>query len=134
MALLADIRDGLEETLAAGLNDGVNVYRLPVDRIDAPAVVVMGFRMDPETMMASVRRVRAELLVLVSRRHVDQVDLLDALVDPSVDGSVLDVLAADPSLGDRVDSAIVTMVGDYGELAVGDIGYYSASVSLEVLG
>lgn len=134
MALLADIRDGLEETLAAGLNDGVNVYRLPVDRIDAPAVVVMGFRMDPETMMASVRRVRAELLVLVSRRHVDQVDLLDALVDPSVDGSVLDVLAADSSLGGRVDSAIVTMVGDYGELAVGDIGYYSASVSLEVLG
>ena len=134
MALLADIRDGLEETLAAGLNDGVNVYRLPVDRIDAPAVVVMGFRVDPETMMASVRRVRAELLVLVSRRHVDQVDLLDALVDPSVDGSVLDVLAADPSLGGRVDSAIVTSVGDYGEMPAGDIGYYSASVNLEVLG
>lgn len=134
MALFADVRDGLEATLNAGLSDGVNVYRLPTDRVEAPAVVVMGFRMDPETLGATLRRVRTDLLVVVSRRHVDQVELLDALLDPSVDGSVLDVLAADPSLGGKVDSAIVTSVGDYGEIIVGDVGYYSATVSLEVLG
>lgn len=132
MAFLADVRDGLEVTLS--VLPGVNVYRLPTDRVEAPAVLVMGFRITPQTMGDPLRRVTTDLLVVVSRRHVDQVDLLDALVDPSVDDSVPAILADDPSLDGKVDSCIVTSIGDYTELVVGDVGYYAATVSVEVLG
>jgi hypothetical protein len=132
--LLADIRDGLAEVLSDGL-PSVNVYRLPTDRVEAPAVCVMGFRMDPQTMAAApLQRVTTDLLVLVSRRHIDQVDLLDALVDPALSDSVPAALAADFTLGGRVDSCIVTGVGDYGEVPVGDVGYYAATITVEVMG
>jgi hypothetical protein len=132
--LLSDIRDGLTDVLSNAL-PSVNVYRLPTDRVEPPAVCVMGFRMDPQTMAISpLQRVTTDLLVLVSRRHIDQVDLLDALVDPAVSDSVPAALAADHTLGGVVDSCVVTGVGDYGEVPVGDVGYYSATVTLEVMG
>lgn len=130
MATLTDVRDGLVEALSNGL-PGVNVYRTPSDDITAPAVIIAGFTIDPATFGAG-GLVGVDLYAAVSRRNEAEIDTLDALVTPDGDSSAWAAINADPSLGDRVSYCVVTNVGDYREIVIGETGYYSATLRLEV--
>lgn len=131
-ASLADLRDGLVSTLENRL-PGWNIYRLPPDTVDGPAVAVMGFQMDPGTFGDTAVRVAAELLVIVSHRHRDQLELLDVVLSPSGTDSLWALFDDDPTLGDTVAFCTVTSAGDYRQLMVADIGYYAATVNLSVM-
>jgi hypothetical protein len=130
-ATLAEVRTAIADTLSARL-PGVNAYRLPVDNPSAPCAIVAGRVTNPDTMDGSVTDVW-DVYVAVSHRNVDQVDDLDALTDQTGDGSAVAALRADPSLGGVVMAAVVTTVGDYRELTMGDVSYYAATVTVEVM-
>ena len=132
-ASIADVRDGLVEVLTNGLSPDVNVYRLPADNVDVPAVIVAGITGRPETFDAAGRTLTVDLYVVVSHRNLDEVDVLDRLVDESQADSVPAVIHADMTLGDRDASAKVTGFGEYREMEIGGIGFYAATVNVEVL-
>ena len=122
----AEIRGALFDTLDVS---GVNRYRYPEDSIQTPAVVVAGFDMS-ESKLGGGRDITAKVLVVASRSHVSQLELLDEMLDEAGDGSVI------AAINDRVDadgiSVAVTEVGDYGEFAWGDVSYYGAVVTVKV--
>ena len=130
-ATLGELRDALASVLEDAY-PAWNVYRLPPETIDAPAIVISGFAVTPQAS-ARVDLVEAELNVLVSHRHVDQVELIDSMLSPGADGSVWDVVEADPSLNGVVSSAAVIDAGNYQELTIGDVSYYTASFSVTVM-
>lgn len=132
MSDLAQIRDGLVEAITSTLPE-VNAYRLPVDNANVPAVIVAGFELQPMTVGNIGHTATVDLFVLVSRRNVDQVDLLDQLVDPNRTDSVLAAIQDDPTLGGRALSAAVQSVGGYREEESAGTGYYAATVSVEVM-
>ena len=127
---LAQVRDGLADTLAAGLS-GVNVYRIPPENITAPAVIVSGFSITP--IATGVNTVSVELYAAVSKRNTSVMDDLDVLVDPESAGSIIGLLDADPSLGGNVNSVRLESIGEYRELEVAGVGYYAATVRYEVI-
>jgi hypothetical protein len=131
MATLGDLRTALVDTLADQLS-GWNVYRLPPDNITAPAVAVAGFTVDPGTF-DGIAQVAVDLLVMVSHRHVDQLDLLDEVLSPDGTPSLWTVLEQDPTLGDVVGHCVIRGVGDYRELMVADVPYYAATVNLTAM-
>lgn len=131
-ATLTELRSGIVSTLQDQL-PGWNIYELPPDNVDGPAVAVMGFQMDPGTFGDASVRVSAELLVIVSRRHRDQLELLDAAISPSGETSLWELFDADPTLDGTVAFCSVQSAGDYRELAIAEIGYYCATVSLSVM-
>ena len=132
MATLGDLRDALVTTLTDAL-DGWNVYRLPPDNIDAPAVAVAGFQVDAGTFADTATQVAIDIVVMVSHRHVDQIDQLDELLSPSGNPSIWRALDDDPDLGGKVAYCVVRGIGDYRELAVADVPYYAATVSLTAM-
>lgn len=132
MATLGDLRDALVTTLTDAL-DGWNVYRLPPENIDAPAVMVMGFDIGEGTFSDTANSVTVELLVAVSHRHIDQIDQLDELLSPNGDPSIWRTLDDDPDLGGKVGYCVVRSVGEYRQLLVADVGYYGATVQLSAM-
>lgn len=128
-ATLSELRTAVTQRLRNDL-PGVQVYQYPVDNVDAPAIVVAGLGLDTGTFGDATSRFEVELVVLVSRRHVDQIDVLDAMLSLSGDLSIWQSVNADPSLDDTVAHCVVQSVGDYREIAVADVGYYSAIVRL----
>jgi hypothetical protein len=129
MTTLADIRTALVDAIQAAMPT-VQVYRLPPDTISVPAVILSGFTADPTDMSGGCMSTM-DVSVAVSRRHVDQIDVLDAAVDPGASDSVWAAIAADPSLG-GICSCVVSGMGDYRELVLNDVGYYAATLRLEV--
>lgn len=127
---LSDVRDGIAETVRNGTT-GVEVYRLPAPNVDVPAVVVGGFTFN-EAALGGVQRVSVDVFVVVSGRHTDLIDDLDALVDPNVSGSVVDAIADDPTLGGRAVDARVLSVGEYRPEDNGDTAAYAATLKVEV--
>jgi hypothetical protein len=77
--------------------------------------------------------VSADLQLVVSRRHVDQVHALDDLLSPTSDQSLFALFNDDPTLGDRIGYCSVSGAGDYRELVVADVGYYAAAVTISVM-
>jgi hypothetical protein len=132
MATLSDLRDALVTTLADALPTW-NLYRLPPESVDAPAVAVAGFQVDPGTFSDTVGQVSVDLIAMVSHRHVDQIDQLDELLSPNGDPSIWRALDDDPSLGDAVGHCVVRAVGDYRELAIADVPYYAATITLSAM-
>lgn len=131
-ATLGELRTALVATLSDAL-PGWNVYRLPPDAIDAPAVMLTGFEVTPMTFAQRTDSVAVELTVAVSRRHVDKIDELDELLSPTGDRSLWTLFDADATLGGVVGYAIVQSVGDYRQVMVNDVGFYAASVQLSVM-
>ena len=126
----------LREAIANRLEDelvGFNVYRLPPDNVAVPAVMLAGFQVDNGTFADGTVRVAADLEVMVSRRHVDQVELLDELLSPSGERSIWRLFDDDPTLGDVVAFCVVQSAGDYREMIIADVGHYAATVSLSVM-
>lgn len=131
-ATLGQLRDALTATLEDGL-PGWNVYRLPPDAIDAPAIMLTGFDVTPTTFAQRTDTVAVELTVAVSRRHVDRIDDLDELLSPTGDASLWTLFDGDATLGGVVGYCVVQSVGDYRQVIVNDVGFYSASVQLSVM-
>jgi hypothetical protein len=108
----------------------LNRYRYPDDAIQVPAAVVAGFDMT-ESTLGGGRDITARVLVVVSRSHTSQLELLDELLD---EAGELSVVAA---INDRVDadgvSLMVESVGNYGEVVWGDVSYYGAVITIKVL-
>jgi hypothetical protein len=132
MATLSELRTALYDVLSDALPTW-NVYRLPPDNVDPPGVMIGGFQLDSGTFDDANLRTTVELTVVVSRRHVDQVDALDDLLSPSGDESLWAIFNNDPTLGDVVPFCVVSGAGEYREVTIGDIGYYAASVNLSVM-
>ena len=131
-ATLAEFRDALAGTLEDHL-PGFNVYRLPPDNVEVPAAMVAGFQIDTGTFGDTTVRVAADVELMVSRRNVHQVELLDELLSPSGVRSLWVKFNEEPTLGDVVAFCTVQSAGDYRELIIGDVGYYAATVSLTVM-
>lgn len=131
MTTLAEVRDGLVEVLTDALPD-VTVHRLPADNADVPAVIVAGFQ-GQSSVMGTGQTLTVELYVVVSRRTLDEVDTLDRLLDESQADSVPAAIHADHTLGGRVLSARVANFGEYREMEVAGVGFYAATVTVEVL-
>jgi hypothetical protein len=130
-ATLGQVRNAL----ASALEDaypGWNVYRLPPETVEVPAFVITGFSVVPQAA-ARVDMAEAEVNVLVSHRHVDQIELLDEVLSPGADGSVWSCVESDPSLGGVVSSTVVTDAGNYQATTVADVAYYAAAFSVQVM-
>jgi hypothetical protein len=131
-ATLTELRAGIVSVLENELA-GWNIYHLPPDNVDGPAVAVMGFQMDPGTFGDTAVRVNAELLVIASHRHRDQLEQLDQLLSPSGEGSLWLLFDGNPTLDNNVAFCTVSSAGDYRQLMIADIGYYCATVNLSVM-
>ncbi len=132
MATLGDLREALLVKLTDAY-PAFNIYRLPPDTVEAPAIMVGGFQIDTGTFADANLRTTADLTVVVSRRHVDQVDALDELLSPSGSLSLWALFDDDPTLNDAVAFCSVSGAGEYRELVIGDVGYYAATVNLSIM-
>lgn len=130
-ATLGELRSALASTLEDAF-PGWNVYRLPPDTVDVPAFVLTGFAVTPQAA-PRIEMAEAEVTVLVSHRHVDQLDLIDEVLSPGATGSVWEVIEGDPSLGGVVGSTVVVDVGNYQASTIGDVMYYAASFTVQVM-
>jgi hypothetical protein len=126
MASNAEIRAAVHEAVARVPQ--LNTYRYPPDSVQVPAAIVAGIDIEPNTLTGG-RETTVSVLVLVSRSHTSQIELLDDLIDPE---GVDSVYAAIES---RVDadgvSLMVESVGGYGEVVWGDTSYYGALVTVK---
>jgi hypothetical protein len=132
MATVSDLRTGLVDTFEAAL-PGWNVYRFPPDTISAPAIALLGPAVDAGTFGDAANRVQFDMVVCVSHRHVDQMELLDEVLSPNGDPSLWRILDNDPDLGGNVAFCVVQSVGEYGQRVIGDVPYYGASVQLSAM-
>lgn len=126
----------LRTAVAAVLEDryaGWNVYKLPPETIEPPAIMLGGFALDTGTFGDVSIRVNADLQMMVSRRNVYQLEALDELLSPSHDQSLWSVFNEDPTLGDVVGYCSMQSAGNYGEILIGDQPYYTASATLSVM-
>ena len=126
MTTNATIRQTISEAIAEVPR--LIVYAYPDVAILVPAAVVAGLEMT-ESTLGGGRDLTAKVLVVVSRSHVSQLQLLDELLDESGTGSI--VAAINDHIADGV-SVMVESVGSYGEFAWGDVSYYGAVVTVKV--
>jgi len=121
----------IRTVIAAALDavSGLHVYAYPVDAIQTPAAVVT----DLEHTFTTFERGResgAEVTVVVSKSHVDQMVVLDRLLDTDRAGSVVDALEGITD-ANGVSVSVIT-VGGFNEIIVGDVAYYAATVVMKV--
>jgi hypothetical protein len=128
-ATLGEVRAALASTLEDAM-PGVNIYAFPVDEISAPAIMVAGFRIDPGTLGDITLRFEAELYLIASHRHIDQLQLLDEMASPAGSRSVWSAIDSDPSLGEVVGHATVETIEDYRQMVVAEVGYYAATARI----
>ena len=131
-ATLGELRTALADTLGDGFPD-LTVHAYPVDNIAGTTIMVAGFGIDPGTFSDATARVDAELLIFVSRRHIDQMRTLDELVSPTGERSIWMAIDANPTLNDTVGFAVVQSAGEYRELSIADVSYYAATVRVSVM-
>jgi hypothetical protein len=128
---MSSITNGeIREALAQALNSisGLNIYRYPPEDVNPPCAFIAGFTINPLTFDGN-RETKADVTVLVSHKHVDQLVTLDAMLDSDGPWSVVDAIesATPPGMNFFVEN-----IGGYRELTVGDVGYYAADVSVTV--
>ena len=122
-----EIREALAQ--AVGAVATINVYRYPPDNVAVPCVMVSGINMKPITFDGN-RETTVDVIVMVSRRSVDQMASLDQLLDADDASSVITAIeeANAPGIDFFVES-----FGSYRELVVADVGYYAADVVVRVM-
>jgi len=122
-----EIREALAQ--AVGAVPGINVYRYPPDNVNVPCVMISGINMKPITFDGN-RETTVDVIVMVSRRSVDQMASLDQLLDADDASSVITAIeeANAPGIDFFVES-----FGSYRELVVADVGYYAADVVVRVM-
>lgn len=121
----------IREALAQALNNvpGLNIYRYPPDNVTVPCAMVSGFNVKPLTFDGR-REITVDVIVMVSRRSVDQMAGLDQLLDSDDPSSAITAIeeAEAPGIDFFVES-----FGAYRELVVADVGYYAADVVVRVM-
>ena len=122
-----EIREALAQ--AVGQVPGINVYRYPPDNVTVPCVMISGLSMKPITFDGN-RETTIDVIVLVSRRSIDQMAGLDQLLDADDPSSVITAIEEANPAG--VDF-FVESFGSYRELVVADVGYYAADVVVRVM-
>jgi hypothetical protein len=122
-----EIREALAQ--AVGAVATINVYRYPPDNVNVPCVMISGINMKPITFDGN-RETTVDVIVMVSRRSVDQMASLDQLLDADDASSVITAIeeANPPGIDFFVES-----FGSYRELVVADVGYYAADVVVRVM-
>jgi hypothetical protein len=122
-----EIREALAQ--AVGAVATINVYRYPPDNVNVPCVMISGINMKPITFDGN-RETTVDVIVMVSRRSVDQMASLDQLLDADDASSVITAIeeANAPGIEFFVES-----FGSYRELVVADVGYYAADVVVRVM-
>lgn len=128
MATSREIRTALVDAISTV--PGIARYRYPEDSIQVPAAVVSGFDMT-ELTFGGGRDITAKVLVVVSKSHTSQLEVLDEMLDETGAGSV--VAAINDRLNADDIAFWVTSIGDYGEFAWGGVDYYGALVMVRVL-
>ena len=121
----------IREALAQALNQvpALNGYKYPPDNVNVPCAMVSGFNVKPMTFDGN-RETMVEVIILVSRRSVDQMAGLDQLLDPDDASSAITAIeeAEAPGIDFFVES-----YGSYRELVIADVGYYAADVVVRVM-
>ena len=121
----------IREALAQALNTvpGLNIYRFPPDNVNVPCVMISGLNVKPITFDGN-RETTVDVIILVSRRSVDQMAGLDQLLDADDPSSAITAIeeAEAPGIDFFVES-----FGAYRELVVADVGYYAADVVVRVM-
>ena len=121
----------IREALVQALNTvpGLNVYKYPPDNVNVPCVMISGFNVKPLTFNGN-RETTVDVIVLVSRRSVDQMAGLDQLLDADDPSSAITAIeeAEAPGIDFFVES-----YGSYRELVIADVGYYAADVVVGVM-
>jgi len=122
-----EIREALAQ--AVGAVATINVYRYPPDNVNVPCVMISGINMKPITFDGN-RETTVDVIVMVSRRSVDQMASLDQPLDADDASSVITAIeeANAPGIDFFVES-----FGSYRELVVADVGYYAADVVVRVM-
>ena len=121
----------IREALAQAISNvpGLNVYRYPPDSVTVPCAMVNGFNVKPLTFDGR-RETTVDVIVLVSRRSVDQMAGLDQLLDADDPSSAITAIEEANPAG--IDF-FVESYGSYRELVVADVGYYAADVVVRVM-
>lgn len=108
---------------------GVNRYMYPESSVQAPAACVGAIELERSTFDGG-RRCVARVVVLVSPSDDDQLVVLDQLLDPSDDMSVLAAIEAVTDV-DGV-SLSWSSTGGYEEVTWNGIGYLGTTVTVDV--
>lgn len=122
-----EIREALAQAISAV--PGLNVYRYPPDNVAVPCVMISGFNVKPVTFDGN-RETTVDVIVLVSRRTVDQMAGLDQLLDADDPSSAITAIEEANPAGINF---FVESFGSYRELVVADVGYYAADVVVRVM-
>ena len=126
------------KTIRAGLKNalsdlhGVQVYDSPAETAVLPAVVVGSFRRDGMATFDPTQTITVDLLLLASRKNVDQYDVLDRMCESTGVMSVQAKLEADGSLGGAVSDLRVVSVEQAGTVEVDGEPQFGAVVTVEV--
>lgn len=118
---------GIRDQLAVALDSlDVNVYATPPETVVTPAVIVGSVKRSGRAELMGTQRVTVEVLVLVSRKHSDQWQLLDELCEPAGVQAALE-----GAMFDGLDVQ-VTDVDQIGSVEVDGVSHYAAVVTVEV--
>lgn len=123
----ATIRQTIYDALGNVL--GVNRYQFPESSVQAPAACVGAIEFERSTFDGG-RRCVARVVVLVSPSDDEQLFVLDRMLDPSDDMSVL---AAIDSVTDIDGVSLAwSSTGGYEEVTWNGIGYLGTTVTVDV--
>lgn len=124
MATNAAVRSAVYDALDL---PGLHRYGHPPDSVQVPAAIVAGLDINRTTFDAA-RTVTVTVLVIVSHSDTSQVAVLDELLDPTGDRSVVAAIE-DVSDANGVSLAWTTVAG-YGEVVWGGVSYYGAAITV----
>ncbi|HRB03045.1 MAG TPA: hypothetical protein PLP26_06745 [Ilumatobacteraceae bacterium] len=127
-ATLSDVREGLAEAVS---ELGCNVYPVPFDSIDTPAIVIAGARVARDGM-GGVYSYVVTVNVLVSRDDPANIAQLDTFVDPLSTSSVVAAIEGGDTLGARVDDVACIDHGTETMIEIGGVFHYGAQFAFEV--
>src|SRR5690606_6442519 len=136
--LLSDIRKKLAEVIVAARPD-LNDYAAVPSKPQVPAVVVAPAaeptaRFDLSMGLDNARWFFDLILLVQYTEAADGQALLDELIEPQVEGSVVSVLRRNPTLNGSVDDCSILDIRNYGaSYQAANVDHIGCTVRVEVL-
>ena len=139
MSNLSDILGGIQTVLQANVT-GLQCYKYPPDAVNAsPAVVILPTQEpfgDTELVLGGnsfVLHITLTVLVASADPESGWAQLMEMLDPTQASKSIIKAIRTDPTLNGKADNAGVTAVRNVGRRMIGEVPYFGADLSLEVL-
>lgn len=129
---IADARVGLKERLAL---TGIRAHDVWPDNVVPPAALVKPLRGEYVQVFENTpKTVTFTATVVVQIGTLEQAQrALDTYLETEGGHSIPEAVADEPTLGGRVDNAVVLRFSDYDSMEIGDVTYLGAVLEIEVM-